>query len=212
MLFVLYLAVFAVLIVALTRGVEWLQQRRGRTVGIIEVFTAVLALSTCIQVWAFIQSERSFVSITGMSIEGGKITTGKPLSLSIELRNSGRTSAFIEASNVSVSIAKTGMPPNPQYLEGHSVLKGPVVAGGIKTATTITKANDGENDLFLDDEVKGINQGTKKVYIFGYVRFTDEFSWFGGTTVGYCALYNPSGDPTHSVFNDCDLDNYVYAK
>ena len=62
-------------------GLEWLLQRQAGShrIGIPAVFTAVLAMSTCVQVWAFFRAKER--SVTGMRIEGGKITSGNPLSL-----------------------------------------------------------------------------------------------------------------------------------
>jgi hypothetical protein len=210
-LFVLYLAIFAVFIVALTRGLEWLQQRQaGRhRVGVLEVFTAILAISTCVQVWAFIQSERAFIAVANFEIIGTLLVPDAPIRFAVAFHNSGRATAFINDANLTYTITNEAMPQTPQYQPGAGAFKGPVIAGGSVRATTDTQASGRNISAAF---INGIQNGSHKLFVFGYVRFSDDFSLFESRVIGFCQLYNPRAASTIDAFEGCGLDNYVYAR
>jgi hypothetical protein len=179
----------------------------------IDYFTAVLAGSTAVQVYAFVQSERSFLAISGMAPVSGLTTmSDRPLEFSLEIKNGGRSTAFIEYMISNVTISFDELPDLPHYdYSGRSSIRGPVVPGGIYPAVFSPKKG-GTPFVPTDSQISAINIGSLKLYVFGYIQYRDDFSHFGYKETGYCYLFNPRGDPTKSMFSECGKEHYVYAK
>jgi hypothetical protein len=194
------------------RLARWIKER-FRGLGPIEFFTAILALSTVMQVYAFIESERAFLSIKGGNIEGVRPMGDLPLVLEFQIHNSGRSSAFIDSMNATAQIGTDDLPEYPAYSAGgRSAVRGPVIAGGDYQAKFSPKGTDGKPYIISDAAIEQINIGIMKLYVFGYIRYRDEYSKFGVREVGYCFLFNPRNDATRTVFDDCGYPNYIYAK
>jgi hypothetical protein len=173
----------------------------------IEKFTAVLCIIGGIQTWTFIQRERAFATISAIQVVGG-LLQGKQITLLIEVKNSGRSTAFIEALNTTVLFAKDGvkLPLAPPYGQGQDVSSGPVLANDIvKVRATL-------NVVLSGDQVKTINDGSHKMYVIGFVSFVDDFSAFGTRVNGYCVLYNPNSGDAASSFDDCGNRAYTYSR
>jgi hypothetical protein len=83
---------------------------------VLAIFTIVLAISTSVQVWAFIESERAFVTIDIVGVEGGKILEAQPVVLNLSVRNFGRESAFMEEAVISYQLG--ALPREPRYVRG----------------------------------------------------------------------------------------------
>ena len=62
---------------------------------VVAVFTAVLALATCVQVWAFIQSERAFLVVDNPRFRTGEPTADRP-DLIMTLKNPGKKVAAVQ--------------------------------------------------------------------------------------------------------------------
>jgi hypothetical protein len=72
----------------------------------IDFFTFVLAGSTLAQVYYFVQSERSFLALSGMTAVSGLTTmSDKPIEFSMEIKNGGKSTAFLEYLITNIEIA-----------------------------------------------------------------------------------------------------------
>jgi hypothetical protein len=176
--------------------------RWTRAVGL---FTGVLALLAAIQFWAFVQSERAFLSIPGIAIDGGLPRAGDPSPLVImQIRNSGRSTAvlgrlvFNQASGAMASLLQ-----GREYKEGQSQLSTPPP---IPADTTIPVRD--HLQMFTQEEIDAIKAGKNRLAFFGYVAYTDEFWLFGSKTTGYCFTYSS----TESQWIDCPERDYTYVK
>jgi hypothetical protein len=170
----------------------------------------VLTLFSGLQVWAFIQSERAFVGLDIVQITGGLIAQ-KPIVLSIRMKNSGKSTAFIEdlIINSRFEKATAHLPETPAYVPGNPITPGPVLSNGVITVRAMPDGMHGEPQmLFNETDIVAIKSGTFKFYIFGYISFTDEFTLLRAKRTGFCALYNPE---IANQFDACPERAYTYA-
>jgi hypothetical protein len=131
----------------------------------------------------------------------------------VEIKNGGRSTAFIEHMVGDTDIRPDELPDFPHYdYSGRSPVRGPVVAGGIYTGVFSPKKGDGTPFVVTDSQISAINIGTLKLYLFGYIQYRDEFSLFGYKETGFCYVFNPRSDQTKSMFAECGKEHYVYAK
>ena len=101
--------------------------------GTIATFTVLLTFITGMQVWTYMASERAVVTVENFSVS---LVPDKPLVINWSVRNSGRTTAFIIDMNVTTRIGPN-LEKIPQYKPmGRVSIKGPLVAGGVVSATT----------------------------------------------------------------------------
>ena len=197
-------------------GPLWLFLQQDPVAGFtawIALFTLCLMLVSGIQVWAFIQSERAFATMTAAHFRE-TLAPNKELSLMVEIGNSGRSSAFIDGFNITAMILPkdAGLPVLPNYLPGGIISVGPVLAAGKSIVRVDIHGIKGEQHLVLNDaDVRAINDRTYKFYIFGYVSYLDDFSVIGHRVNGFCALYNPEGDASTS-FDNCNDRAYTYSR
>ncbi|MFI4985848.1 MAG: hypothetical protein ACHQF3_00240 [Alphaproteobacteria bacterium] len=169
-------------------------------------FTALLAIETGFQVWAFYASERSFLSVSGIRLVEPGLAVDTPLSVALEIRNSGRDTASIIDSNVTPFVS-SGLPASPPYGPVHSQLFGPIAAGGIINARYGEQPKNGQY-VMTRQAVENIKNGSEKFYVFGNIKYRDAFS-FGGRNTKFCFVYisrNPLGLGT---FDDCGVAQYV---
>jgi hypothetical protein len=101
------------------------------------------------------------------------------------------------------------LPEKPTFTGGPFSTKGAIPAQGARyfsMALTSPILNWGQ----VDD----ISRGALKLYIFGFAKYSDDFSIFGEHAVGFCGVYNPQGyNPSStpgSPIDECDNPNYVY--
>jgi hypothetical protein len=98
----------------------------------ITLFTGVLVLVGIAQVWSFVASERAFLSVSALQFAGG-LAAEKKVSIKFAIKNSGRTTAFVEDFNVTLKIVTPGLskvPLKPEYKEGAEMAPGGIVPGG----------------------------------------------------------------------------------
>lgn len=91
-------------------------------------------------------------------------------------------------------------------------MRGPVLAGSSYFGTFSPRNDNGTPFVATDSQISAIQIGALKLFIFGYIRYRDEFSRFGDKETGYRYLFNPRGDPSRSMFTECGKDLYVYAR
>jgi hypothetical protein len=160
-------------------------------------FTVVLAVAALIQAWAFIQSERAFLVLTGMQVTGG-FEGGKPLITSLTFTNSGRSPAT-EATVYYTSDIK--LLPTPQYSRNKRSV--PPVASGANLTM-----NFGPKTPLNEDEGQAIKTGKLPFYVFGYISFKDEFTLYGARQTGFCGAF----DFQTNSFVTCDQNGYIYIR
>src|SRR5262249_34841030 len=147
------------------------------------------------QTWAFIQSERAILTIAGIKIQGDVLSSQNNLVLILDIRNGGRSSAFIDDLNVTSAVlnANTPMPASPNYLSGHFSATGPIAPG--QTRTSIQAVKDSDAPVILSNQqAESIQNGSVRFYVYGYIKFSDEFTVLGPKNVGFCSVYTPQGN------------------
>lgn len=173
---------------------------------VVGVFTAVLAVAGSVQTWAFIASERAFLSIINVHIEGDLPKVGENLiRVSFQTVNSGRSAASINYFTLS---AGTGsLPIIPRY--GNEPQRPippipPNVTASHYDEVTLSRA-------ITQADIDVIESGNAQLSIYGYVAYTDTF-WFAGERVsGFCYTYAPR-KVAGSQFVACQERPYIYEK
>jgi len=172
---------------------------------VVGFFTAVLALVGLIQAWAFMQRERAFITVDDLSIHGGMIAKGQPIRVFMVAKNSGHSAAIVQ--DVSFNIKFGPLPDAPNYLKLSLFALAPIPGGSTNKST----ASFAWPDWLTDQSVADIKNETLPMSIFGYVKYTDEFSFiFGPRTTGFCSTYT-SQPVAAGQFNTCDQPKYTYA-
>ena len=93
------------------RGAWWLFFQIDPVAGFtawVGVFTACLMILSGLQVLAFIQSERAFAALSTIRFKGD-FGAQKELSLAIEVRNSGKSTAFVDEINITSMFIRAGV-------------------------------------------------------------------------------------------------------
>jgi hypothetical protein len=175
---------------------------------VVAVFTVVLASVGAIQTWAFIQSERASLYVNILSIEPSPVQPLRPFSIRLSVINTGRSQAFIAETKTKAWVSLS-LPERPDLTDvKFSAVGGLVPAGGTRFLI-----NGPLSPTLTGFQIEDIGRGLLKLYIFGYVKFTDDFSVFGARTLGFCGIYNPFAKSTDGgiSINQCDNPNYSYS-
>ena len=180
----------------------------------LAIFTFTLAVIAAVQVWAFVQSERAFVSAASVKFISG-LESNHPIEVAVEFRNSGKSTAFVKDAIFSwrAGEAKKDLPPIPEYVAGAYGTPGPLVSGANATARVPLRGLRGAPELiFTEADTSAIRAGNISFYIYGFIVYTDEFSFWGsGYTTGYCFKYDPRQLAT-ATFHNCNERAYTYAR
>lgn len=189
----------------------------------IEKFNFLLVLATIclgfigtIQVWTFIESERPFVGVPGVHIAGDEFKAAVPLHILADLKNSGKTTAFLTDARMLIhwqrpgSVLEHGL---TKFLK-KSTASGPLLAGDVTEMVFNPTTDSGKPIVFDQAAIDTITNGGVLIFIIGYVSYKDEFPIIGRTsTTGYCYVYNPHPpDSRVSPFARCGNAEYEYAK
>ena len=191
-----------------SEGAWWLFGQKDRVAGFtgwVAIFTGILTTFAGLQLWAFVQSERAFAALDYLQLTGGLVTE-KPLELVIRIKNSGKSTAFVEDLMINSRFEKRGnsLPSKPTYLPSNAITPGPILSNGIITVRSTV------NELILKEaDIAAIKAHDYKFYIYGYISFTDDFTLLWAKRTGFCALYNP--DITNQ-FDACPEREYTYAR
>jgi hypothetical protein len=173
----------------------------------IAVFTAVLCLVGLLQAWAFIQSERAFVFPSHLEfVSPLAIAETQPILLSLDMRNSGRSTAQISKMIVAVTHQ---LPPTPNYDNAvdRSVVAFPPIPGNGQIAQELN---------FKDwniETMRKVRDGSRAFYLFGGAEYTDDYSWFGTRVSRFCFVYIANkDDQSKSKFVNCTEPQYTNTK
>jgi hypothetical protein len=183
-----------------TKAVAWFT-------GVLALFTFLLALVAALQLWAFVQSERAFLSVVGLSIggtDGGLPKASEPHTrVVLQMRNGGRNTAFIDRFRFDAAYGAMGpLPQEPQYLDEPQF----GVPRPIPGDTTVP-VNDGVAKTFTPDEIDGFRTSKGRFSLYGYVKYNDAYWLFGARTTGYCFTYSSR----EAQWTTCPEPNYTYA-
>jgi hypothetical protein len=172
----------------------------------VGLFTGVLALLAALQLWAFVQSERAFLSVAGISIDGGLLPkAGDPsYRVTMQVRNAGRNTAFVDRLLLDEAYGPTQpMPQQPEYKDEPRLGVPPPIP-----ADTTVPANDHMQRSYTQDEIDRIKAGTSRLSLFGYIKYTDELWLFGNKTTGFCFVYSS----IDAQWTTCPERDYTYVK
>jgi hypothetical protein len=98
---------------------------------------------------------------------------------------------LLSSKNLQVFIGPE-LPDNPSYSVEAYLERGPVPAGGKRYFVIDQLQNRfGFPNTLTGFQVEDIEGGSLKFFVFGYIKYTDDFSIFGSRAVGYCGVYNP---------------------
>jgi hypothetical protein len=176
---------------------------------VVGIFTAVLAAVAPFQYWAFVQSERAFLSVTSLAIDGDFPKPGdKLVRVFFQVKNSGKSAAY--ANYVTLSMALGHLPDAPYYGNEQQRAHPPIAPEAI--------APD-RDDVILSRpltqaDIDAVKAGTARLSFFGFMTYTDVFQFwpiFPRKTYGFCFTY--SATPTGaSPFVTCPELAYTYQK
>jgi hypothetical protein len=177
-----------------------LDKAEARFAGWVARLTLVLCVIGGLQAWSFMQSERAFVALAAINMQGG-VQVGKPLTTSITFKNSGRS----PATDVTVYFSSgVQLPETPAYSQNFRTIP-PIVSGGISTM------NFGTGVPLQESDAERLKTGKLEFYAWGYVSFRDHFSTiFGPTKVGFCAVFDWKANGTG--FESCSNNLYDYER
>jgi hypothetical protein len=100
-----------------------------RWTAVVGVFTFFLSLFTALQFWASVQSERAFLSVASLTINGGFPQAGDPtIRVFFQVKNGGRTTAFPERAVLAMHVGQ--LPSKPEYGDEPKFALPPVAVDG----------------------------------------------------------------------------------
>jgi hypothetical protein len=75
------------------------------------------------------------------------------------------------------------------------------------------QGNNGSFTVPTEAEIVGLKSGTIQLYIYGLIRYRDEYSWLlGARETGFCYLYDPNASVGEFKWNTCKEKQYTYAR
>ena len=171
---------------------------------VLTVFTGVLMLVGALQTWAFVVSERAFLTVTNFTLN---IAPDTPLTAVFVIKNTGKSVGSIIDFNTAFS---TSLPPKPNYvipLSGTYI--GPILPGADNNQIYRPNANAPLWRL-TQPEIDEIKSGKQHLFIFGFVRYSDDYVLFGDKVTGFCYLLNP---PVPGLTTEtCNNPAYTYSR
>lgn len=176
---------------------------------VVGIFTFVLSAVAFLQFWAFVQSERAFLSVTSLRIDGEFPKPGdKLIRVFFQVKNSGKSAAY--ANHVTLGMALGRLPDAPYYGNEQQRTQPPIAPEAV--------AFDGDEVILsrsiTQEDIDAVKAGTVRLSFFGFMSYTDIFQFwplFSGKSYGFCFTY--SATPTGaSPFVACPELAYTYQK
>lgn len=171
---------------------------------IVGLFTFFLAIVAAIQFWAFVQSERAFLSVISLSVNGNFPIAGDPsVRVFFQVKNGGRNVAMPQYTTVTMGLGQ--LPARPEYGAEPQSAKPPIQPDSVANDIDVIVLQR----ALTQDEIDGIKAGKNRMSFFGYIKYTDVFWLFGSRTTGFCFTY--TAQPTSvSPFVTCPESDYTY--
>ncbi len=169
----------------------------------VAAFTCALAIVGFIQAWAFIQSERAFLAVVGLVMDGGPPQEGATIvRFFITIKNSGRSTASIDDGAINIRFGP--LPKQVSYMPAPLIAFGPITPDNPNTGPAEFTLPHAINRADAD----AIKAGTLQFSIFGFIKYSDDFTLFRDKTMGFCFYYTPK--PTGSApYNTCVERGYT---
>jgi hypothetical protein len=175
---------------------------------VLALFTIVLTIVSGIQAWAFIASERAFVSIVSPDISRIADPPDEPFAMPLIALDSGRSTARVTAFNVTLV---NSLPATPQYVPITSFSITPLMVN--IPQMLIYRASPGPwLWKFSKAAFAEIESGAQKLFIFGYVKYRDDYSVWGDKETGFCFVYIAKPITPNSKYETCDNQKYIYIR
>jgi hypothetical protein len=171
----------------------------------IEKFTAVLCVIGGVQLWAFVQSERAYLTFTNFNFIGG-LTANRSLTLLFNAKNSGKSAAEIRNISVTTIATSTGLTYPLKYDKLLEIATNPIEAGATSSQIYVGKNIDGSLFVMHPITVADIAAGRAKLFVYGFADYEDDFSIFGSHRTHFCYLYLPERSaPGNAAFGGCPI-------
>jgi hypothetical protein len=172
---------------------------------VLTLFTGILMLVGALQTWAFVASERAFLTVGNFTLT---IAPDAPLAPVFLIKNTGKSVGSIVDFNIAFS---KSLAPKPNYatpLSGMYI--GPILPG-VDNPQIYRPNNNAPLWKLTQTEVDEIKNGKQQLFIFGFVSYSDDFWLFGGKVTG-CYLLNPStpGLAFETCNHACPVDTQAY--
>lgn len=169
-------------------------------------FTGGLVLIGGLNVWAFIQSEKSFLSV---KFDPLGLEAGKPIEIGLTIHNSGHSEAMVMNFITNLHLNKT-LPQVPDYRTNTDPIISPPIERDGTTKITFSPIVGIQAVAASEDQVRALNSRQLNLYVFGFIRYKDAFTPFG-STVGFCAVYKPPHGSIPPTWETCQENSYTYA-
>ena len=178
---------------------------------VVAVFTAVLALATCVQVWAFIQSERAFLVVDNPRFRTGEPTADRP-DLIMTLKNPGKKVAAVQEfiATYQLGLHAQELHEETQNKYNKTDFGKSLVAPGNEITISGNLANG--KAIFTEQVINDLLRGEDSFYIFGDIKYYDGYNIFEPSEIGYCFSYLPPNQREVDTFAVCKDPKYTYAR
>ena len=158
-----------------------------------------------LQTWAFVVSERAFLTVGNFTVSS--IAPDVPLAAVFSLKNTGKSVGSIIDLNIAFS---KSLAPKPDYSTALSGLYiGPILPGA-ENPQIYRPNNNAPLWKLTQTEIDDIKSAKQQLFIYGFMRYADDFWLFGTKVTGFCYLLNPSTPGI--AFEACNNPAYTYAR
>lgn len=173
------------------------------------IFTAVLTIFTGISVFAFIQSERSILTVSDIAFDPDALKVGEPIRLVLLIKNSGKAAAQLTELKV-IPVLDAMLPKTPSYPE----FSGP----GIQSFTLIAPGDTARIGVTTSSAINATGlanyqQDRARFFIHGYFTWKDGYSFLiGRNTLGFCYSFSQKHAANLGPYDTCDEEAYTFYR
>ena len=171
---------------------------------VLTAFTGVLMMVGALQAWAFVVSERAFLTVGNFTLS---IVPDAPLAAVFLVKNTGKSVGSVIDFNIAFS---KSLAPKPDYAKPLSGMYiGPILPG-VDNPQIYRPNNNAPLWKLTQTELDDIKSGKQQLFIFGFLRYSDDFWLFRDKVTGFCYLLNPSTPGL--AFETCNNPAYTYSR
>jgi len=175
----------------------------------VPIFTAVVAGATVVQAWAFITSERAFVTVSDVHFAKDLTPGLNPLPIFFEMKNAGKSTATVDV--LKANITHGPLAAIPDYKDSPQFAIAPIVPNDTSQRILDFETAWGQE---TNDKVK---TGSLPLFIYGVIQYRDDLnsslSWFvPRRETGFCFIYKPTGGVRERIFETCKESAYTYTR